>query len=453
MPTNTNKMNIVIKYSLFLSLLLISKISQAQIPETVKKEIDARIANGDNPSIAVAVYKNGSTDYYVKGFQNLENKVPATTSTIYEIGSVTKTFNAVLLAKMIEEGKTSLDTPITTIFPDSLKLTDPKGTSINFKHLATHTSGLISYPLGYVPEKPENPYLNLDKKAIYGYLKNFGTQSVGANFAYSNIGAGLLGEGLAMIAGIPYTELITSEILQPLNLNNTFFTVPDHKLKDFADGYAKGKPTSHWDFDILAPAGALKADIKDVVAYGKSYLEKNALSSAINATTLTQYKAPEGPLELGIHWFKTKNGINHGGATYGFSTILEIDLERKMVVAILTNTGDQNISDLKNYLLDPEKFPLYSKTLVPITISEEILKKYEGIYKDSQFGLTITVTTKDGQLYGQVTGQQAFLFTPISEDSFVNKKVKAKITFKSNEGSTTSFSLFQNGREIELQKQ
>jgi CubicO group peptidase (beta-lactamase class C family) len=425
----------------------------AQISEAFKKEVAARVAAGDNPSMAVAVYQNGNTDYYVSGYQNTETKVLASTNTIYEIGSITKTFTALLFSKMALEGKVSLDTPITNFFPDSLKLKDPKGVPITFKHLATHTSGLISYPLGYVPEVQDNPYLNLDKKAIYGYLKNFGTQSVGTSFSYSNIAVGLFGEALAIIENKPYTTLITSEILTPLNLNNTFFVVPKNKTQQFADGYAKGKPTSHWDFDILAPAGALRADIKDLLAYGKSYLESNPLSEAQKATTETQYTTADGSVVLGINWFKKNNHIFHGGGTYGFSTHLEIDFENNRVVAIATNTGDQNISDLKDHLVDPEKYPLYSNDIETIKISEEIIQKYVGIYKNSQFGLTITVTNKDGQLYGQVTGQQAFLFTPIREDSFVNTQVKVKIDFETKDDTATGFTLFQGGQEIVLQKQ
>jgi CubicO group peptidase (beta-lactamase class C family) len=446
-------MKTIIRIPFFIAALLFVGITEAQITDTVKKELERRIENGDNPSIAIGIYKNNTVDYFVTGYQNMEKKTLATTATIYEIGSITKTFTGLLLSKMVLENKVTLDTPLYAVFPDSLKLSDPEGRKVTFKDVATHTSGLHSFPLGYNPPDLQNPYAQLDRKKLYQYLSNWGTMKVGKKYSYSNIGVGLMGEGLAIIESTPYKTLIKNEILEPLNLNHTYFDVPASQTKNFAYGYQKGKLTSHWDLNILSPAGALKADIKDLVSYGMSYLRENKLSEAQQATIPTQFVSEDGKTEIGVNWFKKESTISHGGGTYGFSAYLGIDLEKEIVVAVLTNTGDQNILDIHSHLVDPENNRLFTKDAKVFVVPFSKLNTYKGIYKDSQYGLTATIMVKDNKLYGQVAGQNALEFTPIAENTFVNNEVKAQMAFKENENEITSFTLSQRGQNIVLKKQ
>lgn len=439
------------KYNFAIVAFIASCICFGQIPNNVKKEIDNRVLAGDNPSIVLGYYKDGKADFYVAGVQNLETKQPATLESIYEIGSISKTFTAMLFAKMALENKVSLDTEIRTLYPDSLKLVALDGTAINFRHLATHTSGLHSYPLGYSPADPGNPYIDLDKKKLYGYLSHWGSEAAGKKYGYSNIGVGLMGEGLAIIEQKPYTQLIQAEILKPLNLSNTYFKVPQEKLKDFADGYQKGEITSHWDFDILAPAGALRADIEDLLAYGVSYLETNPLSEAQTLTTKQQFKDESGNHTIGINWFIDENTIWHGGGTYGFSTHIFINLKKREVIAIMTNTGDQNIEDIAIYLRDPENSVLYSKSLNAIKISEEILKSYVGTYSNNQMGMTFTITQNNGTLFAKLNNQKSYEYEALNEFSFINEKFKVNLIF-GNEGENQTLKLNQNGLDILFKK-
>lgn len=446
-------MKTLFKISLVLIAFLVANYMQAQISDALKIEIEKRIKNGDNPSIAIGFFKNNKATYYVSGYQNVETKTPATTATLYEIGSITKTITGLLFSKMILENKVSLTTPLNTIFPDSLKLSDPEGRLITYKDVATHTSGLHSFPMGYNPPDPKNPYAELDKDKLYQYLSNWGSPKVGDKFGYSNIAVGLMGEGLAIIENTPYTTLIEAEILKPLKLKHTYFEVPTSELENFADGYQKGTPTPHWDLNVLSPAGGLKSNIEDLLSYGVSYLKQNPLTKAQQATIPTQYISEQGDTEIGINWFKKGTTISHGGGTYGFSAYLVVDLEKEIAVAVLTNTGDQNITDIHSHLLDPENNRLFTENDSVIEVPLNTLNTYEGIYKNSQYGLVIAVMIKDNKLYGQVEGQRKFEFDAITNNSFINKQLKAQLTFESNKTVVNSFTLSQNGQNIVLNKQ
>ncbi len=196
-----------------------------------------------------------------------------------------------------------------------------------------------------------------------------------------------------------------------------------------------------------------ETDIRDLLSYGISYLKENSLSEAQKETIPTQYISEDGNTEIGINWFKKGTTISHGGGTYGFSAYLLVDIENDVTIAVLTNTGDQNITDIHNYLLDQDNSLLLKPNLAKIDVPLKTLKTYEGVYKDSQYGLEITVTIKDHKLFGRVKGQNQFLFNALTATVFINRTLKAQLTFESSESEVTGFTLNQAGQNIALKKQ
>jgi len=435
---------------LAIALFVLSQMS-AQIPSDVVKEIDKRVANGSYPSIVIGQFKDGKVSYYAAGYQNVANKTKATKETLYEIGSISKTFTSLLLAKLATENKLKIEDPISRYLPGSLKLKDTAGTEITFRHLATHTSGLLRLPFGYNPDDWSNPYLGYYRENLFLYLSKFEPGEVGTTNSYSNLAVGLLGETLAVIEDTPYKTLIQTEILDALELKHTYFEVPEDQQSNFATPYAKGKEVSSWEFDVLAPAGALRADIKDLVNYGVSYLNKNKLSEAQAMTTQTHFEIEEGRT-VGLAWFKNENRIFHGGGTGGFLTHLEIDLENNAVVAVMTNTADNNPSDLASFLLNPEENSLFKEETPAVPISEEDLLLYTGKYHNEQYGLNFVVSVSNKTLHVKLNSQNAVPADFIGSHTFQNDMVKAQIIFKMENGLPTALTLLQGGQDVECKK-
>lgn len=435
---------------LTITLFCIAKLN-AQIPAEVTEEIDKRVSEGEYPSVVIGMYKDGKASYYAAGYQNIETKKLATEETLYEIGSITKTFTSLLLAKLAVEKKLRIDDPIARYLPDSLKLKDKAGTEITFKDLSTHTSGLLRLPFGYNPEDWNNPYLGYKREQLFLYLSKFEPGEVGTTNSYSNLAVGLLGETLAIIEDTPYTTLIQSEILEPLRLNHTYFEISQEQQPYFATPYAKDKAVSSWEFDVMAPAGALRSNIKDLISYGASYLNKNPLSKAQALTTETHFEATDAPTQ-GLAWFKEGSTISHGGGTGGFLTHLVVDLENQVVAAVMTNTADNSASDLANYLIDSEKNPLFNETMPVLEISEEELQFYTGNYANKQYGLNFVVSVSNKTLHVKLNTQRAVPAEYIGNHTFQNDTVKAQIVFTVENDMPAALTLVQGGQKIVCKK-
>ena len=115
-------------------------------------------------------------------------------STVFEIGSITKVFTALLLADMAESGELSLDDPIAKFLPESVKVPSKDDKQISLLHLATHTSGLPRMPDNFHPADLENPYADYTVEKMYEFLSGYTlTRGIGTRIEYSNYGCGLLG--------------------------------------------------------------------------------------------------------------------------------------------------------------------------------------------------------------------------------------------------------------------
>lgn len=182
------------------------------------------VKQGNAQSLAIGVFHDGQYNKYFYGEAIKGSGVAPTENTIYEIGSITKVFTAVLLADLVTKGTTKLDDPITAYLPDSLA-SNPDLQKITFKSLSNHSSGLprLANNMDKVPGfTMKDPYANYDRKALFSYLKNYkATREVGETYEYSNLGVGLLGELISIIAKKPFTQQLREVVLTPLQMNST----------------------------------------------------------------------------------------------------------------------------------------------------------------------------------------------------------------------------------------
>ncbi|NER12280.1 serine hydrolase [Leptobacterium flavescens] len=425
----------------------------SQISEDVKSEIRKRVDTGINPSIVLGVWTPQSEDYYVYGYADKEKNVKAGEETLYEIGSITKTFTALLLARYVDEGSIKLSDAVDSFLPDGIRLRDDEGNVITLEQLSTHTSGLPRLPNNMKSLYTANPYQDYGRKELFEFLKSYKAGNIGKDFAYSNLAVGLLGEALALHKKGDYKELIQKDILDVLGLKNTYFEIPEEAQSKFATGYAGEKPTSAWDFQAIAAAGALRADIRDLVKYGRSYLDKgNSLKSAMELTSKPYFTDKNG-LGHGLGWFINPGEILvHNGGTGGFRTFISIDKTNQKIVAIMTNSGSNPTEDIAIHLMNPEKNKLIA-TKDEQDLSEEDLNTYTGSFENSQYGLNYLLSLKEGKLFAKLGAQDAFQLFYEGDDTFFYKVVKAKVSFQRNDNKEiTGLTLLQNGQEIPFTK-
>src|SRR5437899_1100342 len=225
------------------------------------------------------------------------HNVPVNENTLFDIGSITKTFTTLLLADMVERGIVNLTDPIEKYLPASVKVPQFNGHKITLEDLATHTSGL--------PEWPSNVWLNnkvgdidpnYNATQLYQALSNTKlTREPGSQVQYSSFGIGLLGHILSLKAGIPYQQLVKDRILDVLGTNDTKIALSQNEIKNrFPVGHMGGKeiitPTVP---TILADAGAFRSTAPDMLKYVSANLGliHTKLDDAIQLTHLIRHSS------------------------------------------------------------------------------------------------------------------------------------------------------------------
>lgn len=427
----------------------ISVFTLAQIPEKIQKEIKARVDAGYNPSIAIALSDSAGDHYYVYGMQNLERNEKATVNTLYEIGSITKTFTGLLLARLTTKGMVALEDPIGKHLPDSLLPADSPAASITLKELATHRSSLPRLAPNMPEVREDDPYRNYDRKAMFTYLRTFKPNDKEKKFSYSNYGMALLGEVLAISQKTTYSALLEKEVLQPLQLERTFLQVPSQHAGILATPYTGKQKTSPWCFKAYAPAGALHSNTMDLLQYGNAmHTPKGNMKKPVALAIANHFTDGNGK-EHGLGWFKEGDSIIlHGGGTGGFRTFLMVDLKEKKTGVVLTNSGSTNAEDLLLHLIFGEEKPMTSME-IPGDIKNISLTDYAGTYRNDAMNMIYNVSVEHNQLHALLSGQPSFPIYYRKGEEFYYTVVDARIVFEKNdEGIIVGLTLHQNGMEI-----
>lgn len=435
-----------------LLLLLVAPPLAAQIPADVVTSVDARVSQGEVPGLVVALIENGDVAYYAAGRAALPDGPAVDRHTLFEIGSITKTFTATLLADAVVRGTMHLDDPVARYLSDTLRVPDYDGRPITLYHLATHTSGLPRLPVNLIPADPANPYADYRVADLYIFLHtHYLRRAPGAAYEYSNLGMGLLGHLLARRAGVPYEALLRDRITGPLGMNDTGITLTPDQRARLATGHHDQAPVPHWDLPTLAGAGALRASAADLVQYLRAQmgLIETPLRAAIEETHRPREATPTPDTRIGLAWQITTRDsttvIWHSGGTGGFRSFAGFDPDRKRGAVVLANSTAA-IDDLGFHLLTPT-VPLRTVRQA-VVVSPALLEGYVGRYELSPT-FSITITRDGDHLTGQATGQSAFRLYADSDSTFFLRVVEARVTFHRDAGGqVTGLTLHQNGRDV-----
>ncbi|HMQ08903.1 MAG TPA: serine hydrolase [Saprospiraceae bacterium] len=316
----------------------------------------------ENTQLALGVIRGGKVDFV--GIQRVNDTIFPIDNhkNIFEIGSITKVFNATLLAHMAAEGKLDLNSPI----QDVLDLELAVDNEITFKQLANHTSGLPRLPsnMNFLFSDPKNPYKNYDSIKLHEYLANKMElkSTPGETYEYSNLGAGLLGELLSELSNSTYEDLLQQYIFSEYGMYSS--TTDRSKFESgFVFGLdGQGKETPFWDFQVLKGLGAMLSTVDDLSRFALAQFNDN--NEVIRLTQKPTFTLnDQTKIGLGWHILTMSNGIEviwHNGGTGGFTSSMALDLVLKNGVIILSNVSAYH-KDSKN--IDALCFELI-KTLV-----------------------------------------------------------------------------------------
>ncbi len=378
--------------------------------------------------------------------------------TLFELGSITKTFTALLLADAVTRGLIQLDDPVEAVLPDRLRLRDSEDQPIRWVDLATHRSGLPRLPANLdLQATPKNPYASYDWPQMAAFLGSWKpSKPRNTAFEYSNLGVGLLGQSLGFLQKKDYATLLRERILEPLGLTNDMFLAPPAGRR-FLDGHDRdGRPVEHWTFrPAIAPAGALLGTTRGLARFAQAAMGQfdHPLKDAFKLCLRKHGERDQPGSGIGLAWVGAplpgRIAFNHDGATFGFSTTLWLDPTHGRAAAVLSNAAI-GVADLGLHLLEPMIPPSdLSLTEQPsITLPPESLKPLVGHYVLSP-AMTLEVRIQEGRLFARATGQQPFELFAKGPREFFAKVTPLEIRFDpspADDAPAPALTIKQGGR-------
>jgi CubicO group peptidase (beta-lactamase class C family) len=413
------------------------------LPERVEKAAQDRIAAGIHQTLVFGVVDGDHSEVVV--FGTLDDGRAPDGDTVYEIGSITKTFTATLLAQAVLAGRVTLDTPVAQLLPD-FKIPSRGVKEITLGELATQHSGLPRLPTNMLPKDAADPYADYDAAKLKAFLAGYELpRDPGAVYEYSNLGFGLLGYALAQSEHMNYGALTDDRILKPLGMTMSGTVFSDAMRAHLAAGHDDaGKATKNWDFDTLAGAGAMRSTANDMLRYLKANMgvDQSPLAAAMKLAQQPRSDFTK-TIRIGLAWMTTRKGIIwHNGGTGGYRSFLGFTADGRRGVVVLSNTA-VDLDDLGFATLNPGA-PL-SPAYKAIVLPSSSLDEYVGTYKITDKFLLKVFRMNDG-LFVQATGQGPIPIFPSAPNEFFAKAVQASASFtRDPDGVVTGLVLHQNG--------
>ena len=322
------------------------------------RQLRADVAADDVGGIVAGVMVDGDLVWaQAFGWADRDARTPMSTASISRTGSISKSVTAVLMMRLLDEGVIGLDEPVERYLPAFASIKDRRvdAQPVTFRHLASHTAGLIREPQWL--DAVVGPIELWDKRIVESLPLTAYDTVPGARYQYSNIGFGTLGLALAKAAGRPFMEMVRTEVLEPLGMTGSEFVVAGAKLEArLAAGYVIGQDGSidggqpareHAGRGYKVPNGGVYSTVADLGRFmgamsgvpGLRILSEESRQEALSIQT------PENPNRgygLGFSVQIDEQGrkiASHGGSVAGYTAHMAFDPEARIGVVLLRNYG------------------------------------------------------------------------------------------------------------------
>jgi CubicO group peptidase (beta-lactamase class C family) len=421
-------------------------VQAAPLPERVASAARESVAEGMYQTLVFGVVDRDQSA--VVTFGTLDDGKAPDGDTVYEIGSITKTFTATLLAQDVLSGRVTLDTPISALLP-GFTIPSRQGKQITLGEIGTQHSGLPRMPSNFFPKDPANPYADYDLGKLKSFLATYQLpRDPGASYEYSNLAFGLLGDALAQSHHVLYGDLLAQRIFKPLGMSMSSTGLTDAMRARLARGHDEnGKPARNWDLNALTGAGGIRSTANDMLRYLKANMgvARTPLRAAMTFAQQPRAEVGKGA-RIGLGWMTTDKGIVwHNGGTGGYRSFIGFTSDGRRGVVILTNSAT-GVDELGFAALDPD-VPL-TPPRKAVTLPAASLDAYVGTYKlADKFFLKVFRVGDD--LLTQATGQGAIPVFASAPDEFFVKVAPISLSFHRNaKGEVDSLVLHQNGDHV-----
>lgn len=472
-------------FLLCLSLLTPVEAQEAATPSTGEAKIEASAlgqrllplvlpwADGSFfPGVVVGVADGATT--WMQGFGATViggDQIP-NGRTLYEIGSLTKVVTGLLLADAHLRGVARLEDSLAQHLPAGtvVPLIDPER-PIRLVHLSTHTSGLARLPSNLRPTDAD-PYATFDDEALYASLAASRPRSApGDQYAYSNFGAGALGQVLARAEGLAtFEQLCVARLCVTAALDDVRVTLDEERTARLAPPYDEAlQAGTRWHFDALAGAGALCASTDDLLRFGRLFVEGAQHPHAAAARLAREVHArPQGGPPMGLGWHHVEPTgdrpglVAHEGQTGGYHSVLLVAPSRGVVIVLLANAPTEVLGALAFELLRAtlagaggtgnERGEEASETrrdanqprplvAMPPRAIVELPGRYQVGALDS-----VDITAEDGALFLKRSFRPRVRLHPVAEDRYEFRVVEGSIDVqRDGAGEVTGVVLLRAG--------
>ncbi len=377
--------------------------ASARSTDPLFRELDTKIeramAEYRIPGVAVAVYYQGREHVRGYGVTNVDYPQPVDGDTLFRIGSVTKTFTATTVMRLVEQGKMALDAPVRTYLPDLRLADETVAARMTVRQLLNHSSGWLGE---YYPDFGRGA--DALERYVTGLEQLPQMTPLGEVFAYNNASVVLAGHVIEAVANKPYEDVVQEQLLAPLGLDHTFFfsdeivgynVAASHTV---ADDIPAVQPAWWRLWRTLHPTGGLISSARNLLRYARFHLgelpDGPPLLSEAALREMQTKSGPGGTLTfeidgVGVNWLlrPTAEGVrviqwngDWPGQHAGFLFVPE----RDFAIALLTNADSG--PRLRTNLVDGDwalaHFAgLHNQPVVPRTLTPAQLAPYEGDYR------------------------------------------------------------------------
>lgn len=430
---------------IFLSFITLT-IAQSQ-PKLQRIDSLLMYLETNNKFMGSLAIQEGNKIVFAKtyGFNDVATQSKANKDTKYKIGSITKTFTAVIIMQLIEEKKLKIETPLASFFPN-VKNAD----KITVEDLLHQRTGIPDYINQDSLTKAELNAPDL-KEAIYTKIAIYDASFEPDNqFQYSNSNYYLLGGIIEKITKKSYEENIKKRIIEKIGLRNTFYPAngaqtANNESLSYIYTASKWEATKEWQNDIAYSAGALVSTPSDLTQFIYALFQ----GKLVKKTSLEQMKTLKDGYGKGLFQFPfgERRFYGHNGAIENFKSVLGYYPTDNLGVSLIINGDNYNQNDimlgiLSIYYKIPFPFPSFEK------LDKNLIANYSGNYSSKDIPLKINVFAKQGELFAQATGQSSFPLTMKDEKTFVFAPAGIEFIFNDN-----TFILNQGGGKFTFIKE